>query len=321
VTFLLFGDVQIDNPSPQMRGVTIRTGVSSLTCDSAPPSAVIIQSPENRRVTLSINSADVTLESTIYVTASAGADMTVATVEGTARVTAFGTQRIVVPGTQVRVPLDASLEASGPPSEPEPMDETAAQALPVDLLERPVQIPQAFTPPTSTGPRPTVTAARANGACVPPDDWTETYTVRPGDTLARIARQFGVNARDLQQGNCIVNADLITVGQVLNLPPQPTETPTPTRTLIPTATPIPSPTPDTPDLRADSRELRSGECTILRWDVVGASEVYFEGQRAQGVDSREVCPTETKTYTLVVVYPDGQQVPHRLTVIVNQPAS
>ncbi len=316
VTFLLFGDAQIDNPTPQMRAVTISTGVGTLSCDNAPPSAVMIQSPEGTRVTVTINGAEITLASTIYLTANAGGSMTVATLEGAAEVEAFGRIETVVPGTQVRVPLDAALEASGPPSEPEPMDETTARALPVSVLDRPVQIPPAFIPPTgSAPPRTTVTASRANGACVPPAGWTQTYTVRAGDTLMRIARQFSVDARDLQQGNCITNADLITAGQVLYLPPEPTETPPPTDT------PIPSATPDTPDLRADSRELRPGECTILRWDITDASEVYFEGQQAEGIDTREVCPTETTTYTLVVVYEDGRQEPYRLTVIVNQPAA
>lgn len=44
------------------------------------------------------------------------------------------------------------------------------------------------------------------------------YVVRPGDTLARIARNYGVNLWSLAQHNRINNVNLIYVGQVLNIP-------------------------------------------------------------------------------------------------------
>lgn len=46
-----------------------------------------------------------------------------------------------------------------------------------------------------------------------------TYTVKPGDTLSSISRRTGVSANYLAQVNHIRNANLITVGQVLKLPP------------------------------------------------------------------------------------------------------
>ncbi len=58
-----------------------------------------------------------------------------------------------------------------------------------------------------------------------------TYTVRPGDTLFRIAQRFNISLSILAQANGITNTSLIYVGQVL---------------AIPGATPLPSSTPTVP---------------------------------------------------------------------------
>jgi putative chitinase len=47
---------------------------------------------------------------------------------------------------------------------------------------------------------------------------SETYTVRSGDTLLRIAFRLGVSYRDLIEENDISNPNLIRVGQVLRVP-------------------------------------------------------------------------------------------------------
>ena len=51
-----------------------------------------------------------------------------------------------------------------------------------------------------------------------PQPGANNYVVRPGDTLARIARSYGVNLWSLAQHNRITNVNLIYVGQVLNIP-------------------------------------------------------------------------------------------------------
>ena len=47
---------------------------------------------------------------------------------------------------------------------------------------------------------------------------TATYTVQPGDTLTKIAKQFGTTVNTLVKANGIANADLIYAGQVLIIP-------------------------------------------------------------------------------------------------------
>ena len=60
-------------------------------------------------------------------------------------------------------------------------------------------------------------------------DNTSAYTVQPGDTLTRIARQFGTTAPALAELNGITNTNQISVGQVLRVPSSevPTATATP----------------------------------------------------------------------------------------------
>jgi LysM repeat protein len=55
-----------------------------------------------------------------------------------------------------------------------------------------------------------------------------TYTVKRGDTLSSIAKHFGDTVEALVAANHIVEANLITQGQVLVIPPPPTPPPTTT---------------------------------------------------------------------------------------------
>ncbi|MGE5601981.1 MAG: LysM peptidoglycan-binding domain-containing protein, partial [Nitrososphaerales archaeon] len=101
--------------------------------------------------------------------------------------------------------------------------------------------------PSSSGPSPTAAGGQPTK-----------YTVQLGDTLASIARSFGVSAAALAQANGITNPDLIWVGQQLTVPgpgasggaarPQPTVTPVPvplpsTSWTAPTAQPPPTAAP------------------------------------------------------------------------------
>ncbi len=47
----------------------------------------------------------------------------------------------------------------------------------------------------------------------------QVYTVKAGDTLSEIARQFNVSAREIQLYNDLAHPDRIVEGQVLNIPP------------------------------------------------------------------------------------------------------
>lgn len=88
--------------------------------------------------------------------------------------------------------------------------------------------------------------------CGPPATW-RIYYVQPGDTLFRLAVNYGTTIEMIRQANCLMGYS-IYVGQALYLPPTRviwptltptatgTSTPTPTLTVTPTPTPTPSPT-------------------------------------------------------------------------------
>ena len=319
VTFLLFGNAVLDNITPQMRAVVLKTGVGGTTsCTNAPKSALLMQAPEGTQATMTINGASVSLGSTAYLTAEENAELTVATIEGSAVVSANNVTRVVQPGAQVRLPLGGGdgLQVSGPPSEPEPFDLQVVGQAPIPLLERQVQVPPPIAPaPTSTNTNVPPVAT----SCAPRADWNFSYTVQSGDTLFRIAQSFAVSAAELQTANCLTDANQIQVGQVLRVPrdlptavPQPSATPQataqPTNTLEPTAI--------NPNLRADSSTVQQGECTTIRWDVTSVSQVYFQGQPVR-TNSQQVCPRADTTYTLLLVYEDGKQTsfPVRVQVV------
>lgn len=90
-----------------------------------------------------------------------------------------------------------------------------------------LEIPDGTNSPAPTPapvPPPTTNPPPAGG----------TYTVKPGDTLFRIALQFGTSVAAIAQANNIINPALIHVGQVLTIPGGTGSTP-------PTAPPNPVP--------------------------------------------------------------------------------
>ena len=78
-------------------------------------------------------------------------------------------------------------------------------------------------------PVPTVTAI----PCGAPAGWVRAYTVRPGDTLFRIALSYGITYPQLQRANCMGSSTTIYTGQRLWVPNIPTRTPVPGVTIVP----------------------------------------------------------------------------------------
>jgi hypothetical protein len=327
VTVVLYGGATLDNISPAMDAVVLSTGFGSAsTC--APPAAALIQSPAGTQVNLNINGANIALGSTIYLTAQANGQLTLATINGTAVVEAAGLSQTVNAGAQTTLPLGGSsgLQVNGPPTAPQPFAVNTIQLAPLNLLPVPVQLPAPISPAAAGTPTlpglpitptlPPVTIplppTAIPTACVPRSDWAFTYTVEAGDTLFGIAQRFGLSLAELQSGNCIADANIINVGQTLRVPAplEPTATATTTTTPQPTITF----TPTVPDYEADRTSLTAGECTLIRWQVENIDSVFFQGQPTTGDNQQEVCPTETTRYTLLVVQPDGNQIPYFLTI-------
>jgi hypothetical protein len=171
VTFLLFGDVSLDNmqtptTSPAssapvygpMQAFTFRTGLHDAPCSQAPSSGILIQSPTEAKVQLRINEIDVTLGSTIYVQLTRATEMMVSVVEGQATLTAFGKTVVAPAGTRVRVAIDAiTLAASSAPSDAEAYAVADLASLPVQHL--PIQV--VVAPPLDVNTLATLVASES----------------------------------------------------------------------------------------------------------------------------------------------------------------
>jgi LysM repeat protein len=105
---------------------------------------------------------------------------------------------------------------------------------------RTLKPPPTFEPPTATLPpsltpvdtaTPTLdlsidipglrgneTATPAAEGCTPRKDWKLTYEVKRDDALARIADLYNTTVNELLKGNCLTDANLIRIGQVLKVP-------------------------------------------------------------------------------------------------------
>lgn len=107
----------------------------------------------------------------------------------------------------------------------------------------------------------------------------------------------------------------------------PTRRPTATPTVV-TATPIPAtdtpipPSPTYPPRRykvsfeADQTTLTEGECTDLKWEVVGAIAVTLDGRSVEPEGEKEVCPDQDTEYKLTVQFPDQARLENE-TVKIN----
>jgi len=156
VTFLMFGDVEFENRSPNadtnINSFYFTSGIGDAACASAPESGLLIQTPDGvGKVDLAINEVAISIGSTAYLQAQPDANMTVNVIEGQAEITAEGETQTINAGNRTTIGLNADGIADSPPSPPEPYDVQPLRHLPVQTLPRPVTIEETiqtgdFTP-------------------------------------------------------------------------------------------------------------------------------------------------------------------------------
>jgi len=120
------------------------------------------------------------------------------------------------------------------------------------------------------------------------------YTVRPGDTLIRIALESGQNWRDIARWNNLDNPNVIEVGQVLRVQPPTTVAEAPTARPLPPAGAASSPLPPASAAASAARPpspspapAHAGEDQIAwAWPTPGAANVLagFDEQKNKGID-------------------------------------
>lgn len=144
VTFLIFGDVKLENQNANENGIQsfyFNSGIGDAQCKEAPDSGILVQTPQGiTNVTLSLNNVEISLGSTAYLQAQPDAQMTVNVLEGQAVVTSQGATQTVSAGNRTQVELDGEGLAMSTPTVPEPYDTTAVDALPVESLDEEIVI-------------------------------------------------------------------------------------------------------------------------------------------------------------------------------------
>lgn len=129
-----------------MQAFYFTTGAGNVRCNQLAPSSLVIQSPKGINVQLNANGLDISMGSTLALTATRGQSMRIATLSGKA-VTRQGEQFQVIPaGFQAGVELggDDGLTPVGLVSEPELLDEQEWLAVldsAEDIFEEPVEFP------------------------------------------------------------------------------------------------------------------------------------------------------------------------------------
>lgn len=126
-----------------MQAFYLRTGPKTSFCEQASNDGILIQTPEGvAEVRLWINEVKIRLGSTAFIQAMPNNQMVVKTIEGNAHVEAMGVEQTVPAGTGVNIAMNANLEAVSTPSDPEPYVMQELETLPVEILDREIEIAQ-----------------------------------------------------------------------------------------------------------------------------------------------------------------------------------
>jgi hypothetical protein len=138
VSVLLFGDVEITNAGEAMEAFYFRSGVGMADCAEA-PDGIVIQTPEGAgMVSLTINSVEIELGSTAYITAEPEGLLTFALLEGEADVTAIDKTVTVEAGQYTQMGMSVDLAPVDTPSEPKAIEgNLELPDLPLDALPQP----------------------------------------------------------------------------------------------------------------------------------------------------------------------------------------
>lgn len=134
-------------------------------------------------------------------------------------------------------------------------------------------VPEAPSAPAVSAPEPSSSAIVVGG----------TYTIQKGDSLSRIAKRYGVTAKDLAAANGIANPNKIRIGQKIKVPegdaatpaqassPNPAESSAPVSSApaIPEPDPAPAvPAPAAPAPAVDGYSLEKFEVTLRDGDTI-----------------------------------------------------
>lgn len=152
VTFLLFGDVQIENAVESgdtsmtpMQAFYFTTGVGDAACEEAPESGLMIQTPVGAgEIVLNANGANITLGSTAFLQAydkeDGSPEMAFSVLEGLGSIESGGIIQPIPAGSWIKMALNAERRAEFVPPRPIPYRENKFERFPLRLLERRIEV-------------------------------------------------------------------------------------------------------------------------------------------------------------------------------------
>lgn len=244
-----------------MQAFYFTTGIGNPRCTEA-PTTILVQGPKNIEVDITANGARIRIASTIILRTrieDGGVAMEVVPLSGEAHIFPDTPRELRVPAGEVAaICLTSDLQDLGIDNIVDDRevtscdvreiteDEIASLAWVEEIPSRMLNYPIPYPPRLVAEPEETPVVEPSDleitplfnlpENCEPNSLWAGTYTVQVGDTLTWIAKQHGLTAYQLAEGNCIANPDLILPNQNLLVPAFPTPVPT----LLP-ATPLPPP--------------------------------------------------------------------------------
>lgn len=145
---LLVGDVQLRNVTPPdfpaWQALTIKTSDAASRCESAPHSSMLVQNLPGTPGRVVVNGVSLDLSGTAVIQ-TVDTSTRYMVLSGTLGIVVFGQRIDLLPGQEVAVPFtpDNLALPAGQPAAPSVFDEERVANLPVLLLDRPVQVPQA----------------------------------------------------------------------------------------------------------------------------------------------------------------------------------
>lgn len=284
--------IDIDTQAP-MQAFYFQTGIGQPQCFEA-PSILVVQGPEDFAVDITANGAQIRIDSTIALrtvvsedtneSGSTGAVLELITLSGEAVMFPDTDEAIVIPAGEILVSCltseeqDLGIDNLADDREVvtcntrELTDEEIAEFnfvtnISSNLLNYPVVWPPDDLPtPTPTPTEVEITAtipATDEPLCTPNSDWTGIHTVMSGETLTSIANLYDTDIFTLAEANCLINLDVLIVGQGLLVPALATATPQPA-----TDTPVPPPPPPPPLMSDLEVILTASNTTPLENGVV-----------------------------------------------------
>lgn len=127
-----------------MQSFSLLSAPPQPACADAPPSGVLLQSPNSLigRLRLRVNGVQIDLNGTIFMQATPNDALIISVLEGEVGVVAQGAPSSAPANFQIRVAMDGNLQAAGAPL-PDVFDPTPLSTLPANLLPRLIALPEA----------------------------------------------------------------------------------------------------------------------------------------------------------------------------------